>query len=90
MSEATLSKILYNRAGEATAAEDNTYKNALSRTQTYLSENHARMLAETVLQEQARETVRYLTEQCLTTHKVFVSGMDIRELTARLYRDMAG
>lgn len=33
--------------------------------------------------------MRYLTEQYLTTHKVFVSGMDIRDLT-RLYRDMAG
>jgi len=90
LSESTLSKILYNKASEATAAEDNTYESALSRTQAYLSEHHARMLAETVLQEQARETVRYLTEQYLTTHKVYVSGMDIRELTMRLYRDMAG
>jgi len=90
LSEATLSKILYDRASEASAVEDNTYESALSRTQAYLSENHARMLAETVLQEQARETVRYLTEQYLTTHKVFVNGMDIRELTTRLYRDMAG
>jgi len=90
LSESTLSKILYNKANEASAAEDNTYESALSRTQAHLSEHHARMLAETVLQEQARETVRYLTEQYLTTHKVFVTGMDIRELTIRLYRDMAG
>lgn len=90
MSEATLSKILYNRASEAAPAEDNTYESALAKTQAYLSEHHAQTLAETVLQEQARDTVRYLTEQFLTSNKVYVAGMSIRELTNRLYRDMAG
>ncbi len=90
MSEATLSKILYNSASEAAPAEDNTYESALAKTQAYLSEHHAQTLAETVLQEQARDTVRYLTEQFLTSNKVYVAGMSIRELTNRLYRDMAG
>lgn len=90
MSEATLSKILYNSASEAAPAEDNTYESALAKTQAYLSEHHAQTLAETVLQEQARDTVRYLTEQFLTSNKVYVAGMSIRELTTRLYRDMAG
>ena len=43
-----------------------------------------------MLQEQARDTVRYLTEQFLTSNKVYVAGMSIHELTNRLYRDMAG
>ena len=90
MSEATLSKILYNNASETAPAEDNTYESALAKTQAYLSEHHAQTLAETVLQEQARDTVRYLTEQFLTSNKVYVAGMSIRELTTRLYRDMAG
>lgn len=90
MSEATLSKILYNSASEAAPTEDNTYESALAKTQAYLSEHHAQTLAETVLQEQARDTVRYLTEQFLTSNKVYVAGMSIRELTNRLYRDMAG
>ncbi len=34
--------------------------------------------------------MRYLTEQFLTSNKVYVAGMSIRELTTRLYRDMAG
>ena len=60
MSE-TLSRILYNNAGEASAAsEGTTYDAALRDTQNYLSQNHAGTLAETVLQEQARETVRFL------------------------------
>ena len=90
MSEATLSKILYNNASETAPAEDNTYESALAKTQAYLSEHHAQTLAETVLQEQVRDTVRYLTEQFLTSNKVYVAGMSIRELTNRLYRDMAG
>ena len=90
MSEVTLSRILYNNASEAAPAEDNTYESALAKTQAYLSEHHAQTLAETVLQEQARDTVRYLTEQFLTSHKVYVAGMSIHELTNRLYRDMAG
>lgn len=90
MSETTLSRLLYNSASESAPAEDNTYESALARTQAYLSEHHARTLAETVLQEQARDTVRCLTEQFLTSNKVYVAGMSIRELTNRLYRDMAG
>ena len=90
MSE-TLSRILYNNAGEASAAsEGTTYDAALRDTQNYLSQNHAGTLAETVLQEQARETVRFLIEQYLTTHKVYAGGLSIQELTTRLYRDMAG
>lgn len=90
MSE-TLSRILYNNAGEANAAaEETTYDAALRSTQNYLSQHHAGMLAETVLQEQARETVRFLIEQYLTAHKVYSGGLSIQELTTRLYRDMAG
>ena len=44
MSEATLSKILYNSASEAAPAEDNTYESALAKTQAYLSEHHAQTL----------------------------------------------
>ena len=90
MSETTLSRLLYNSASESAPSEDNTYESALAKTQAYLSEHHAQTLAETVLQEQARDTVRYLTEQFLTSNKVYVAGMSIRELTNRLYRDMAG
>ena len=90
MSE-TLSRILYSNAGEASAAaEETTYDAALRSTQNYLSQHHAGTLAETVLQEQARETVRFLIEQYLTAHKVYAGGMSIQELTTRLYRDMAG
>ena len=90
MSE-TLSKILYNTANEAAeAAEDHSYGRALSLTQNYLSEHFASTLAETVLQEQAREHVRFLIEQFLTNHKVHVTGMSVQELTTRLYHDMAG
>lgn len=90
MSE-TLSKILYNTANEAAeAAEDHSYSRALSLTQNYLSEHFASTLAETVLQEQAREHVRFLIEQFLTNQKVHVTGMSVQELTTRLYHDMAG
>lgn len=90
MSE-TLSRILYNTASEAVeAAEDHSYARALSLTQSYLSEHFASTLAETVLQEQAREHVRFLIEQFLTNQKVFVTGMSVQELTTRLYHDMAG
>ena len=90
MSE-TLSKILYNTASEtAEAAEDHSYGRALSLTQNYLSEHFASTLAETVLQEQAREHVRFLIEQFLTNQKVHVTGMSVQELTTRLYHDMAG
>ena len=90
MSE-TLSKILYNTANEtAEAAEDHSYGRALSLTQNYLSEHFASTLAETVLQEQAREHVRFLIEQFLTNQKVHVTGMSVQELTTRLYHDMAG
>ena len=79
MSE-TLSRILYNNAGEASAAsEGTTYDAALRDTQNYLSQNHAGTLAETVLQEQARETVRFLIEQYLTTNKVYAGGHSIHE-----------
>lgn len=93
MSE-TLSKILYNanaaNAGEAATSEEITYGSVLTRVQNYLSQNHAAELADTVLQEQARETVRFLLEQYLTANKVYVPGMSIQELTDKLYRDMAG
>lgn len=90
MSE-TLSTILYNGTNDtAQEKEDNSYEAALAKTQDYLSRNHAATLAETVLQEDARETVRFLIEQYLIGHKVYVSGMDIQELVTRLYRDMAG
>ncbi len=90
MSE-TLSRILYNSASEAAEpTEDHSYSRALSLTQNYLSEHFAATLAETVLQEQAREHVRFLIEQFLTNQKVFVTGMSVQELTTRLYRDMAG
>lgn len=90
MSE-TLSKILYNAANEsAESSDEHSYARALSLTQNYLSEHFASTLAETVLQEQAREHVRFLIEQFLTNEKVYVSGMSVQELTTRLYRDMAG
>ena len=93
MSE-TLSKILYNanaaNAGEAVPSEEMTYSSVLAKVQSYLSQHHSTELADTVLQEQARETVHYLLEQYLTTHKVYIAGSSIQELTDRLYRDMAG
>ena len=90
MSE-TLSAILYNSAGDgANSEEDHSYGRALSLTQSYLSEHFASTLADTVLQEQAREHVRYLIEQFLIGEKVYVAGMSVQELTTRLYRDMAG
>lgn len=90
MSE-TLSAILYNSAGDgASPNEDHSYGRALSLTQSYLSEHFASTLADTVLQEQAREHVRYLIEQFLIGEKVYVAGMSVQELTTRLYRDMAG
>ncbi len=87
---ATLSKLLYNSASEEVVSDENSYGSALSQTQSYLSDHFASTLAETVLQEQARENVRFLIEQFLIENKVFVSGMDVQELTTRLYRDMAG
>lgn len=90
MSE-TLSAILYNSAGDGVSSdEDHSYSRALSLTQSYLSEHFASTLADTVLQEQAREHVRYLIEQFLIVEKVYVAGMSVQELTTRLYRDMAG
>lgn len=90
MSE-TLSKILYNVTSEAEESSDeHSYGSVLSKAQSYLSEHYSTILAETVLEEQARETVRYLIEQYLISHKEYVTGMSIQELTTRLYRDMAG
>lgn len=88
----TLSKILYDSANAAdpSTAEDHSYARALALTQSYLSERFATTLAETVLQEQARENVRFLIGQFLTDQKVYVTGMNVQELTTRLYRDMAG
>lgn len=90
MSE-TLSKILYNATSEAEdSSDEHSYGSVLSKAQSYLSEHYSTILAETVLEEQARETVRYLIEQYLISHKEYVAGMNIQELTTRLYRDMAG
>ena len=80
MSE-TLSKILYNVTSEAEESSDeHSYGSVLSKAQSYLSEHYSTILAETVLEEQARETVRYLIEQYLISHKEYLM---IEEKTAK-------
>ncbi len=84
----TFRDLLYNR--QNTSSSDLSYEDVLRDAREYISCTHADELALCIAQRNSAERVQNLIAGFLAKHYIRLNGLDIEELTQRLYLDMAG
>ena len=84
----TLRDLLYNR--QSVASTELSYEDVLRDTREYISRAHAGELALCVAERGSTERVKALISGFLARHHIRLDGMDMDQLTQRLYLDMAG
>ena len=84
----TLRDLLYNR--QNTTASELSYEDVLRDAREHISRTHANELALCIAERDSAERVRNLIADFLAKHYIRLTGLDIEDLTQRLYLDMAG
>jgi len=84
----TFRDILYNR--QKSTGSELSYEDVLRDAREYISRDHADELALCIAERDSAERVKNLIAGFLSDHYIRLDGMDIRELTRRMYLDMAG
>lgn len=84
----TFRDLLYNR--QNAAASELSYEDVLRDAREHISCAHAGELALCIAERDSAERVRNLIAGFLSKHYIRLNGLDIEELTQRLYLDMAG
>jgi len=84
----TFRDLLYSR--QNTSSSELSYEDVLRDAREYISRTHADELALCIAERDSAEWVRNLIADFLATHYIRLDGLDIEELTQRLYLDMAG
>lgn len=84
----TLRDYLYNRQG----GDDSglTYENVLRDAREHFSHGHADELAKCITERDSTSRVKTLISDFLATHHIRLAGLDMEQLTEKLYLDMAG
>lgn len=84
----TFRDLLYNR--QNTSSSELSYEDVLRDAREYISRTYADELALCIAERDSAERVRNLIADFLATHYIRLNGLDIEDLTQRLYLDMAG
>lgn len=85
----TLRSIAYNLQEEEPSPSDG-YEAILEETRAILSRDHSEQLAAVISDEKAGGIVRKLIAQIVDARHFHVPGLDMDQLTGRLYQDTAG
>ena len=70
--------------------EKSPYEAVLEQIRNAISKDHAETLAQSITQKSAAEAVKRLIGEHVAAHQLRVNELSTRELSDRLYGDMAG
>lgn len=85
----TFREIVYDKQTEKPRVQSE-YETILDETRTYISQNHADTLAQSITQKPALGSVKDLIKEYIESRNLRIEEMSMQQLTDRIYGDMAG
>ena len=85
----TFREIVYNKQTDK-PKEQNKYESILEQTRSYLSQNHAEALAQSLTEKSSLAAVKELIKEYIGDQHLRIEGLSMQQLVDRLYGDMAG
>lgn len=85
----TFKELAYERQNNTPEAKD-IYETLLEQVRADISKDHAEMLAHSITEMDAAETVKRLIGEHISGHHLHVNGLSMQQLAEKLYGDMAG
>lgn len=73
-----------------TPEQKSTYETVLEQVRAYISGNHSDELVQSITERTASESVKRLIAEYIGQNNLCVDGLNMEQLTERLYGDMAG
>ncbi len=85
----TFREIVYNKQTDK-PKEQNKYESILDQTRSYLSQNHAEALAQSLTEKSSLAAVKELIREYIGDQHLRIEELSMQQLVDRLYGDMAG
>ena len=85
----TFREIVYNKQTDD-PKEQNKYESILDQSRSYISQNHAGALAQSLTEKSSLATVKELIKEYIGDQHLRIEGLSMQQLVDRLYGDMAG